>query len=188
MGDIARKAAMNPYASAAGLGGLAAGAATLGNLVSGEATQEGPGRLALEALGAGALGAAAGAYVPSMLTFNRGLRRAAAQHLENRGAEKRAVYDPATKTAYTMVGNAPDMNTTRQEYRDFSKGLNQVTLGTGGAALLAAGGLGGMLGGGAANVGSLARIPGLQQSMDPEGYGSSNTIPARSGVPTLRYA
>jgi hypothetical protein len=50
---------------------------------------------------------------------------------------------------------------------------------------------------GAAGLGGVAlgAIPGAmglpgfqQQSMDPEGYGSSNTMMARSAVPTLRYA
>ena len=64
MGDVVKKAALNPYISALGVGGLAAGGATLGNLISGEAAEEGPGRLGLEALGAGALGAVLGASIP----------------------------------------------------------------------------------------------------------------------------
>jgi hypothetical protein len=67
MGDIARKGAMNPYISAAGLGGLTAGAATLGNIVSGEAADEGAGRLGLEALGAGALGAYVGSRTRTLI-------------------------------------------------------------------------------------------------------------------------
>lgn len=189
MGDIARKAAMNPYASAAGLGGLAAGAATLGNIVSGEAAEEGPGRLALEALGAGALGAAVGARIPAQLAQLRGMRKAGAQGLENQGAGKRAVYDPATQTASTTVGVNPQMNDLREAYRATSKGMNQFALGAGGVGLLASGGLGGMLGGGAANLGNLVGIQGLeQQAMDPESYGSSNTNLARYSVPTMQYS
>lgn len=189
MGDIARKAAMNPYAAAAGVGGLAAGAATLGNIVSGEAAQEGPGRLALEALGAGALGAAYGSTLPRNLAAIRGLRRAGAQGLEAAGAGKRAGYDPATKAAYTTVGTNPDAAQMREAYRQQSRQMG-IGAGAGAAATtLAAGALGGMIGGGASNVGGLVGIPGLQQqmAMDPESYGSSNTMLARSSVPTLRY-
>jgi hypothetical protein len=56
-------------------------------------------------------------------------------------------------------------------------------------ALTAAGGLGGMLGGGVGNVGQLVGIPGLQQGMpvDPESYGSSNSPGARYKAPTMQY-
>jgi hypothetical protein len=44
-----------------GAGAAAAGLATLGNVVTGQAQEKSPGRLIAEALGAGALGAGAGA-------------------------------------------------------------------------------------------------------------------------------
>ena len=57
------------------------------------------------------------------------------------------------------------------------------------AGALGAGGLGGLLGGGVANTGDLVGIPGLQQAapMDPESYGSSNSMGARYKQPTMQY-
>ena len=57
------------------------------------------------------------------------------------------------------------------------------------AAGLGAGGLGGLAGGGVANVGQMVGIPGLQQQapMDPESYGSSNSMGARYKQPTMQY-
>jgi hypothetical protein len=62
---------------------------------------------------------------------------------------------------------------------------------------LAAGGIGGMLGGGVANVGQMVGIPGMeqdqmmqlaaQQALDPESYGSSNSPGARYKAPTMQY-
>ena len=62
---------------------------------------------------------------------------------------------------------------------------------------LSAGGIGGMLGGGLANVGQLVGIPGMeqgqmmqlaaQQALDPESYGSSNSLDARYKAPTMQY-
>jgi hypothetical protein len=48
-----------------GVGALTAGASTLGNIVTGQAKDKGPGRVALEALGAGALGGALGRRIPA---------------------------------------------------------------------------------------------------------------------------
>jgi hypothetical protein len=48
-----------------GVGALTAGASTLGNIVTGQAKDKGPGRVALEALGAGALGGAFGRHLPA---------------------------------------------------------------------------------------------------------------------------
>ena len=54
----------------------------------------------------------------------------------------------------------------------FQGGLNIA----GGIAGLAAGGLGGQIGGGNANIGNMLGIAGMQQNtiVDPEAYGSSN--------------
>ena len=56
----------NPGQAALASGAAAAGLATLGNIASGEASQEGPGRLVLEAMQAGGTGLAAGMLIPSM--------------------------------------------------------------------------------------------------------------------------
>jgi len=183
MGDIMRKASMNPYVSAAGIGGLAAGGATLGNIVSGEAAEEGPGRLGLEALGAGALGAVLGARIPgSIASLGRG-RRAMVEELQRQNAGQ--------------AGTNPQKEELREAARRISKGAelgNQASIALG---TLGAGGLGGMLGGAVGNVGQLVGIPGLQQNaamqmaaqqaIDPESYGSSNSAGARYKAPTTQY-
>jgi len=52
-----------------GVGALTAGASTLGNVVTGQAQDKGPGRVALEALGAGVLGGAVGRRIPKVSQF-----------------------------------------------------------------------------------------------------------------------
>ena len=56
----------DPSQAAVAGGAAAAGLATLGNITSGEASQEGPGRLLLEAGNAALLGGMAGAAIPSL--------------------------------------------------------------------------------------------------------------------------
>lgn len=138
-----------------GVGALTAGASTLGNVVTGQAKDKGPGRVALEALGAGALGGAFGHRIPAgsartleMLQQHPMYQDPRAMTLGKRGAEAGIV-----------------------------------------AGALGAGGLGGLLGGGVANTGDLVGIPGLQQAapMDPEAYGSSNSMGARYKTPTMQY-
>lgn len=197
MGDVVRKGAMNPLISAAGLGGLTAGAATLGNIVSGEAEDEGAGRLALEALGAGALGAAVGARIPGNLAQLRGMRRAAATDLRGKGAGRNVSYDPSTGQTYQTVGVNPEAAQMREDYLKGSKALGRGFQAGTALSALAAGGIGGMIGGGVANVGQLVGIPGLdqdaamqaaaQQALDPESYGSSNSPGARYKAPTMQY-
>ena len=197
MGDIAKKAAMNPYTSAAGLGGLAAGGATLGNIVSGEAADEGAGRLALEALGAGALGAYVGSQIPAAKANVMQAKRRAAQSLRDSGAGQNVTVDPTTGKAYKTVGVAENAGELRDAARQMMKGADIGLAGSTALATLGAGGLGGMLGGGVANVGQLVGIPGLtqdqamqmaaQQAINPEGYGSSNSQGARYKAPTTQY-
>jgi hypothetical protein len=52
-----------------GVGALTAGASTLGNVFTGQAQDKGPGRVALEALGAGVLGGAVGRRIPKVAQF-----------------------------------------------------------------------------------------------------------------------
>ena len=77
-GKYANIVAKNPAASAVAGGLLTAGLATAGNIMSGQSQQEGPGRLAAEAVGAGALGALMGSQIP-------GLRGKASQLYRNIG-------------------------------------------------------------------------------------------------------
>lgn len=138
-----------------GVGALTAGASTLGNIVTGQAQEKGPGRVALEALGAGALGGALGRRLP---------------------------------LADTVVTEILDEVPLYQDPRARMLGKRSVEAGIV-AAGLGAGALGGLAGGGVANVGQLVGIPGLQQQapMDPESYGSSNSMGARYKQPTMQY-
>ena len=77
-----------------GVGALTAGASTLGNVVTGQAQDKGPGRVALEALGAGVLGGALGRHIPQAsrtiqeeITTNPNLRDPLSANLYKRGAE-----------------------------------------------------------------------------------------------------
>ena len=161
----------NPVKSAVAGGLGAAGAATLGNLISGEAQEEGPGRTVLEALGAGALGAAAGSYLPAIKkAYTKG---AAGKRMgENiAGMARAGMIDESNIEDIARIGKLGVEMAPR-----IGQGLST-------AALLGAGGLGGLYGGGVANVGNMAGISGLQQaqdmqmlaqSIDPESYGSSN--------------
>ena len=138
-----------------GVGALTAGASTLGNIVTGQAQEKGPGRVALEALGAGALGGALGRRLPA---YNA---------LVTEILDEAPLYqDPRAR----MLGK---------------RSAEATVL----AAGLGAGGLGGLAGGGVANVGQMVGIPGLQQQapMDPESYGSSNSMGARYKQPTMQY-
>jgi hypothetical protein len=200
-GKYADLISRNPAASAVAGGLGAAGLATAGNLISGEASSEGPGRLGLEALGAGALGAAFGSRIPA-------LRGQAAQALRNLDAvsysypaaqARRAKMSPQEIQQTEFIRDAlratvdPSGSNAGEVRQSFKKGLrtgqsliNDVGIPVG---LVGAGAMGGMVGGGLANIGNAVGIPGLQQqmAMDPESYGSSNTMLARSSVPTLRY-
>jgi hypothetical protein len=77
-----------------GVGALTAGASTLGNVVTGQAQDKGPGRVAMEALGAGALGGAFGHRIPQasartmeLLQQNPNLQDPRAFSAAKRGAE-----------------------------------------------------------------------------------------------------
>jgi hypothetical protein len=144
-------ALQDPIASGLGFGAATAGAATLGNVVSGEADREGGGRVALEALGAGALGGALGAYMPR-------LRRNSVDVM--RQARDKWKADPNE-----LHGWKPQ-----------ASHLKGALYGVGGIGGLAAGGLGGQIGGGNANIGNMLGIAGMEQNtiVDPEAYGSSN--------------
>jgi len=199
-GKYANVISRNPVASAVAGGLGAAGLATLGNLVSGQATEEGPARLGLEALGAGALGAAVGTQIP-------GLRGKAAQAMRNIGnvsfenpgaVARRASMSPeAIKAAEfqrdllnAAVREGADPATLRRDLKTSAR-RGQTAINVAGIplAIVGAGALGGMAGGGIANTAAALGAPGLQQGMpiDPESYSSSNTSMARMGVPTMQY-
>lgn len=208
-GKYANAISRNPVASAVAGGLGAAGLATLGNVVSGEAQEEGPGRLALEALGAGGLGAVMGSKIPGM----RGMAAKQLRDLRGVIGKSPAAVSHRAKMSESDVASAEGIrNLMREAYNQGAdpdqlisqlKGglrVGQSLINTAGIplGLTAAGAAGGMIGGGVASLGQLVGIPGLnqdeamqmvaQQGMDPEGYGSGNMLAARSGIPTTRYA
>ena len=145
-------------------GGLgAAGLATLGNIGSGEARYESPARMGLEALGAGALGAAAARKIPGLAKYY------------SPGATKQRFKDVGETMYQTGVLNTP------KDVEDYARLAAMATkaapyagaaVGTG--LMGAAGALGGQIGGGVANIGNMAGL-----AIDPEAPGSSNTMNSR---------
>lgn len=201
-GKYANAISKNPVASAVAGGLGAAGLATLGNVVTGQAQEEGPGRLGLEALGAGALGAIAGSKIPALRSQAvRAYRNIGNVSLENPGAvARKAKMSPqeveraqaAAEILNQTVRAGVNPNQLRKDMKT-SLGRIQTGINTVGipSAILAAGAAGGMLGGGAANLGSAVGIPGLQQNtpIDPESYGPSNSPGAQYPLTTtsMRY-
>jgi hypothetical protein len=198
-GKYANSISRNPVASAVAGGLGAAGLATLGNVVSGQATEEGPARLGIEALGAGALGAALGTQIPGLRgKAAAAMRNIGAVSLENPGAvARREQMSPRDIQAAeftrdllnSAVRGGEDPTALRNSLKTSAR-RGQAVINTAGIpiALTAAGGLGGILGGGAANIAQLVGIPGLEQTaVDPESYGSSNSPGARYKEPTMQY-
>lgn len=199
-GKYANSLFKNPAASAVAGGLGAAGLATLGNITSGEANQEAPGRMGLEALGAGALGAVVGSQIPGLRgRAVAGMRNLGNVSLKNPGAaaRKAAMSEGDVRTSEfvrDMMNNAynqgADPKELLQQFRGSLRG-GQALINTAGIplGLTAAGALGGLAGGGIANAGDMVGIPGLQQAapMDPESYGSSNSMGARYKQPTMQY-
>lgn len=199
-GKYANAISRNPIASAVAGGLGAAGLATLGNVVSGQATEEGSARLGLEAVGAGALGAALGTQIPGLRgKAATAMRNIGAVSLENPGAvARRAKMSPGEVQSAEFsrdllneaVRSGEDPAKLRKDLKTSAR-RGQAVINTAGIpiALTAAGGLGGMIGGGLANIGQLTGIPGLQQNaaVDPESYGSSNSPGARYKAPTMQY-
>lgn len=170
-GEISR----DPVQSAAAAGAAGAGLATLGNVVTGESENEGLGRTALEALGAGAAAAAAGAGVPQ-------LRKYMAKEMPGK---IQAGVDRAVGAA-VKSDMFPQVTMATPKGRKVIADANQVAENVGNMASAAAipltalgvtsaAGLGGLVGGGAGNVGAMLGVPGI----DPEAPGSSNTVNSR---------
>ena len=199
-GKYAKAIGRNPVASAVAGGLGAAGLATAGNLVTGQAQQEGPGRLGLEALGAGALGAALGSQIPNIRGQAAKLYRNIGNvSMQNPGAVARKakmspqeiqqaefMRDLLNETVRSGVDPSQLRGEIKTSLGRTQGALNNIAIP---AALLGAGAVGGMAGGGLANVGGMVGIPGLQAntSVDPEAYGSSNSPGARYKTPTMQY-
>lgn len=193
-GKYANVISRNPIASAVAGGLGAAGLATLGNLLSGESQTEEGGRLGLEALGAGALGAVAGARVPALRQrAAKTLRGINAVSYEHPAAQAYRQKMPSSEVAGAEfvrdllgagVKVGADANEVRaqlkQNLRQQQKAVNLAGIPAG---LAMAGGLGGMVGGGIANLAAGMGLPGM--GIDPEGYSSNNTPSAQFGVKSL---
>ena len=149
-----KKVLDNPARSAMAGGAAAAGLATIGNIGSGEAAEEGAARVTAEALGAGLLGAGAGALIPSMRRLSR---NAIVQNMNQR-----------------MIPEIEPSQALRKDAKQALQYLPYGQAGVGTAAVIGAGGLGGMVGGGVANIGNMAGL-----AIDPEMPGSSNTMNSR---------
>ena len=169
----------NPAASMALGGGIAAGTSLLGNQGEGKS----PGRQALEALGAGALGAGVGAMLPSVYAKSKAASKMAAQDARDMAQNRAVPLDRGERMkAEARVSGAAamkDAGATDAKVLEALQGSVMLprALTNAGAAIGGLGlatGLGGMVGGGVANVGNMAGL-----GIDPESPGSSNTTNSR---------
>lgn len=164
----------DPSQAAVAGGAAAAGLATLGNITSGEASQEGPGRLLLEAGNAALVGGMAGAAIPSLRRLVS--KRTIAQNLRNDDMGRRGTGQGVELGAKFGTPEGTKMRETANTYMA-AVPYAQGALGAG--LITAAGGLGGLSGGGSANMYQSMGIPGFQGAIDPEMPGSSNTMNSR---------
>ena len=152
-GKYIRGIANSPVGSAVAGGAAAAGLSALGNVGSDKPSE----RIAAEALGAGALGAIAGSRVPAI----------------RKGVSKKNVGNAVGQAMSDVYNTVPMSNEEAYKFAQIGKGVvNAAPYGAGAIAaggIAAAGGLGGQVGGGVANL----------MGIDPENPGSSNTMGAR---------
>ena len=177
---------------------IGAGGSVVGNAMSGE--EKDPGRILAEAAGAGALGALAGRFIgergassqlgqANYLDVAEGYGEKAMPYITRAAKASEA---GATSTAQAAAQKAAAYGNKILEATQKQEQLlmdNQIRQGATMLAMPAIAGLGGMVGGGIANAGGMVGIPGLQQQapMDPESYGSSNSMGARYKTPTMQY-
>ena len=162
----------SPLQSAAAGGLTTAGLSVGGNLASEEGREKGAARIALEALGAGALGAGVGSQIPQL---KKAVTPGAVDDYLNmrfaeRSTEKAQARKPFTEKQASQAGRLINAAAAAAPY------AGGVAAGTG---VLAAGGLGGQIGGGVANLGNMAGL-----AIDPESPGSSNTQGSRMSMQT----
>jgi hypothetical protein len=182
---------------------ISAGGSVAGNVLSGE--EKDPGRILTEAAGAGALGALGGAAIRGRAFSSNAARlnypdiaksygEAALPYI-NRGVK--AAEAGATATAEAAFNKATaygDKVLAAQKQMADKINANRRVQGAYIATIPVAAGLGGMAGGAVSNIAQMAGIPGFQaqqQYVDPESYGSSNTMGALATTDgsrtTLRY-
>ena len=172
---------------------IGAGGSALGNVMSGG--EKDPGRILAEAAGAGALGALGGslirreaaglqkaraAYTPEMERLNK-----EAVAYANREAAARAAGATSTSEAARsrLLGKVNQLAENEKIMNQLVRN-SRITQGLNLATVPALAGLGGMAGGGVANVANYFEQNTIS---DPELATSSNTPMARSYTPTLRY-
>lgn len=158
----------SPLQSAAAGGLATAGLSVGGNLASEEGREKGAARIALEALGAGALGAGVGSQIPKIK------KEYSAQAIGDKAGQ-------AVEGFYKAGGQptAEELQQIKQAVNYAQKAGPYAAVGTSGLGLLSAGGLGGQIGGGVANLGNMAGL-----AIDPESPGSSNTQGSRMSMRT----
>ena len=154
----------SPLQSAVAGGLASAGLSVGGNLVSEEGRDKGAARIALEALGAGALGACVGSRIPALKKEYGSVDRAKLRKQLDKVA--------TPETMQEVVQQDLLLNAAQQA----SPYTGAAIAGLG---LAAAGGLGGQIGGGVANLGNMAGL-----AIDPESPGSSNTQGSRMSMQT----
>jgi hypothetical protein len=149
-------------------GGIAAGASLVGNQGEGKSV----GRQALEALGAGALGAGVGRMLPtvSRIAAERAANQTKSvyQGLQTEGSRLRNV----AENFYNKGLRPEEIESMIRAGIEGTQNATNTVAALGGLGL--ATGLGGLGGGGIANVGNMAGLP-----IDPEMPGSSNTMNSR---------
>jgi len=177
---------------------ISAGGSVAGNLMGGE--DKDPGRILLEATGAATLGGLAGSRIQSRakssqlaranaLDITGGYGEAALPYI-NRGVE--AAKAGATSTAKAAFDKATEYGNKTLEAQKAAQtkvDANRLAQGLYMGAVPGLAGVGGLLGGGVSNVAGLM-LPGFQQQqqyVDPEQYGSSNTMGARASTTTAQY-
>ena len=161
-GKYMRGIAKSPAGSALAGGAAAAGLSALGNVGSDKPGE----RIAIEALGAAGLGALAGSQVPA----------------RQRMLSKKNVGKTVGPAMADVLNSVPMDDAERVKFLNIGKGVvNAAPYGAGAISagvIAGAGGLGGQVGGGVANL----------MGIDPENPGSSNTMGARysmQGMPPM---
>ena len=154
----------NPAALMATGGVTTAGLATAGNL--GAEPDKSGGRVALEALGAGALGAAAARGIPGIAKYY------------SPGATKQRFKDAVEPLSEAGFINTPkDVEDYAQLAAMASRAAPYAGTAVGAGLIGGAGAIGGQIGGGVANIGNMAGL-----GIDPESPGSSNTTNSRMSM------
>ena len=177
---------------------IGAGGSVVGNAMSGE--EKDPGRILAEATGAGALGALAGRYIgkrgaasqlgqANYLDVAEGYGEKAMPYV-TRAAK--AAEAGATSTAQAAAQQAAAYGNKILEAGEKQKQLlmdNRIRQGATMLAMPAIAGFGGMMGGQVSDVGSAIGFTGPlpETPVDPEAYGSSNSMGARYKQPTMQY-